>query len=510
MRYLDAVSSNMTLQDVASLSYLVYLDLSRCALEDLQDVPPLLNLHSLKLAHNNIQTMTFSAFLPCEQLQALDLSDNPLATVYVDPSLSALHYNLQRLNISGTRLTGLESANFSILAALEILDVAKSSLSYIGAMGMAGIRNLKVLNITGNDIHQFPPKVFYLLHRLESLLTDSFTLCCQDNLPSHFDHSKCDAPKELLSSCADLLRSDAYRACLWLLAVLTVLGNVGSFSFRVLAERSQSGFHVLVTQLCLADLLMGLYLVMLGQADSAYRGVYFRQERQWRGSITCSVAGFLALLSSEVSAFIICLITLDRFLVLRFPFSQLRFHRKSALVACGVCWMLGILLAAVPVLPAFHHWQLYGGTGICLPLPTATDTFPGWHYSFGVTIVFNFVLFLFVALGQASIFWSVRINTMGSDVVSSRLKDVIVARQLLTVVVSNFLCWFPIGLLGMLAFKGVPIPGDVNVAVAIFILPINPALNPFIYTFNMLVEKSRKRREERLLQWLAKNAATFK
>ena len=79
-------------------------------------------------------------------------------------------------------------------------------------------------------------------------------------------------------------------------------------------------------------------------------------------------------------------------------------------------------------------------------------------------------------------------------------KDMTVARRLLTVVISDFVCWFPIGVLGLLSSAGYPISGEVNTAVAIFVLPLNSALNPFLYTFNTLVEMRRKAYEQRLMK----------
>lgn len=63
---------------------------------------------------------------------------------------------------------------------------------------------------------------------------------------------------------------------------------------------------------------------------------------------------------------------------------------------------------------------------------------------------------------------------------------------------SHILCWFIIGLLGLLASIGVAIPGDVNVAMAIVVPPVNSALNPFLYTFNTILEKRRRLEESRL------------
>jgi hypothetical protein len=84
--------------------------------------------------------------------------------------------------------------------------------------------------------------------------------------------------------------------------------------------------------------------------------------------------------------------------------------------------------------------------------------------------------------------------------------DLTVARRLITVAVTNFLCWFPIGLCGILAWISWPIPGEVSVAMAMLVLPINAALNPFLYTFNVIVEKRKKSQMEKMLNKLKSEA----
>lgn len=83
---------------------------------------------------------------------------------------------------------------------------------------------------------------------------------------------------------------------------------------------------------------------------------------------------------------------------------------------------------------------------------------------------------------------------------SRKSADLRIARRLVSVALSDFLCWFPIGLLGLLAARGVAVPGEVSVGLAILVLPLNSALNPFLYTINMLLERRRRGRDERLLK----------
>nr|KAG5700374.1 hypothetical protein BaRGS_029626 [Batillaria attramentaria] len=202
----------------------------------------------------------------------------------------------------------------------------------------------------------------------------------------------------------------------------------------------------------------------------------------------------------EVSAINICLITLDRFLVLRFPFRhKLHFRKRSAQIACAVTWAVGTIMAAIPLLPEMSYWQFYSQNGICIPLPITRKSFPGQDYSFGVMIVLNFVLFLLIAVGQVFIYWSIRSNSMSmADSTTKTSKDLAIARRLVTIALSDFLCWFPIGCLGLMAAAGQPISGELNVAMAIFVLPFNSALNPFLYTVNVILERRRQEQERRL------------
>ena len=220
----------------------------------------------------------------------------------------------------------------------------------------------------------------------------------------------------------------------------------------------------------------------------------------------CKIAGFLSFLSGEVSAFNICLITIDRFLVLKFPFSKFHFSKNSALAACGVIWCIGILLASIPLLPITSHWQFYSQTSICTPLPfLPQNSFPGYSFAFAVMININFILFLLIALGQLMIYSSVIANSMNSESTTKTTKEARMARRLITIAVSDFLCWFPVGFLGVLAYSGVSINTEVNVAVAIFILPINAAFNPFLYTINILLEKRQQAQEKILMEQLRKD-----
>ena len=67
-------------------------------------------------------------------------------------------------------------------------------------------------------------------------------------------------------------------------------------------------------------------------------------------------------------------------------------------------------------------------------------------------IVFNFSLFMLIAVGQALIYYSIKVNTVkNAGQRSTGGRDMAVAKRLLAVVMTDFACWFPVGVIGILA-----------------------------------------------------------
>ena len=498
LRYLTADGTGMKLQNVSSNRMLIHLSLQRCGISDIDSVD-FPNLQSLDLSHNLLTHFSGTDIEHLGNLRNFSIASN-----------TAVSANIANHNVS---LSTLISVDFSGLGIEEISDTLLQPFSNIQYLNLSGNRvhkvssrgfsklyHLKVLDLTGSPMTDFPRDVFKDLQNIKTINVDNYVLCCPTILPEWFNSEDCHAPVDEVSSCDALLKADIFRVFLVVYVVSALLGNLASFVYRVFCERNvkkQVGFDVFVTHLCVSDFLMGVYLAIIGVADRWYYGSYEWNDRKWTRSGACHLAGFLSFLSSEVSAFLICFITLERFLSIRFPFSNMRFSVKSAQVLSVAGWVVGVVLAAVPLLPFTEHWQFYSQTGICIPLPITRKRFPGSDYSFYVMIVLNFVLFLLIAVGQLLIFWSFYSHSKRVIRPGKKAEDMTVARRLLLVVMSDFLCWFPIGLLGLMARSGVPISGKVNVAMAIFVLPFNSAVNPFLYTLHTAMDRRRQARNAR-------------
>jgi hypothetical protein len=112
--------------------------------------------------------------------------------------------------------------------------------------------------------------------------------------------------------------------------------------------------------------------------------------------------------------------------------------------------LFSVIAAIFPVAyEGYFKNEFYSKSGVCIALPLTRDRPPGWVYSLSVFVCLNFFTFVLVAVGQLSIFIEIRKSSgIATTVQTARKRDLKVARNLLLVVATDFMCWFPIGVMG--------------------------------------------------------------
>ncbi|KAH9499548.1 hypothetical protein Btru_078099 [Bulinus truncatus] len=379
---------------------------------------------------------------------------------------------------------------------LKHLNLSYTKVSSFDEFRIPGNFKLKSLDIRGIEIKEIHRNYFHGLSISEMLLASDYRLCCEVILGDNIYSDICQAPSDAISTCNHIVGDTLKRVIIWIVGLLTVGGNGLVLIYRLVWKKENIfKAHILfVIGLAVSDFIMGVYLLIIASADIYYTNEYVLNESIWRHGALCQFAGFLSTLSSETSTFFICWITFDRFIVVKFPFDENITSTKGKYVAFISSWILGFLLALIP---AVHpDWEIYSSNGMCLALPLSTREFKGWEYSFAIFVVLNFVLFLFIAVGQVAIFSSIvktrrRLSCTKLNEVDNR-QETALAKKLALVALTDFLCWFPIGIMGMLSVGGQRYSSDVYAWVAIFILPINSAVNPMLYTIPELYKKFEK------------------
>ncbi|XP_053400437.1 G-protein coupled receptor GRL101-like [Mercenaria mercenaria] len=435
-------------RDNLSFPFMLRLNISSCEIQKVNSMAffHINNLLTLDIGNNKIKVLPENVFGNLHHLVFLNLDGNFELTVVSSSAFRGLR-NIRSLRLSGTKLKIISSLTFSGLN-LQTIDISNNRIEEIENYAFNNT-SVQKINFEGNDVLKFGKFIFNDVTSLQELRTPAFKFCCIR--PCYIGEDKCFPSKNEFSSCEDLMRNSVLQAVLWLVGIASLFGNLGSITYRLVydRERLKIGYGIFVTNLAAADFLMGVYLIIIAVVDSLYRNRYIFMDDQWRKSVWCTIAGVMSTVSSEASVLFLCLITLDRLLVIKYPFGTIRFGPLKAYICCGLSWITAIALAVIPTIyTSYFQSRFYSKTGVCIALPLTRDKPPGWIYSVSIFVGLNFCTFIIVAFGQVSIFTELRKATYGiKKTQKSRRRDLQVARNLILVATTDFLCWFPIGVM---------------------------------------------------------------
>ncbi len=298
------------------------------------------------------------------------------------------------------------------------------------------------------------------------------------------------------------MRISILRICIWILGLSALFGNAYVIVRRVVRTLIQSGKknvgrvqNIMVGHLAIADSLMGVYMLIIASADVYYRDIYAYYADEWQTSGICKFAGLLSVLSSEASVFFMTAISVDRFIGVVYPFSTMKLRPTSAKVTAALIWFFAFVISLIPLLfRGYFGDAYYGRSSVCLALPLTTERPAGWEYSVFVFLGINLVAFIVMLICYGFMYMAVKSSSGAAGRrTEARAQEIELALRMAFLVFSDMLCWMPIVIMGILATSGVvEIPPISYAWTAVFVLPLNSSLNPYLYTILTREMKKRK------------------
>ncbi|GFT36723.1 relaxin receptor 1 [Trichonephila clavipes] len=189
-----------------------------------------------------------------------------------------------------------------------------------------------------------------------------------------------------------------------------------------------------------------------------------------------------------------------RYMSIIHPLSVKKRTLQSAGAAMAIAWSIAILFSALPILNLDYYGdEFYGNNGVCLPLHIHDPFGQAWEYSTFLFCGLNFAAFLYILFAYISMFFTISHSKIGLRCTQQQ-QDRNIAKRFFFIVATDFLCWVPIVFIKVIAMTGVPIQEDLYAWVAVFLLPVNSAINPILYTLTTKLFK----------QHLAKMVYNFK
>eukprot|EP00118_Oscarella_pearsei_P015645 m.142458 g.142458 ORF g.142458 m.142458 type:complete len:1171 (+) comp38361_c0_seq16:45-3557(+) len=504
-----------------NLSKLFDISLDNNRLKELTDesFEGLVSLEKLYLADNPISKISSGAFSHCRSLTHLDLNNSEFPTLPLD-GLS----NLRKLIVKGNKVMKKFSANESDLPAVEelVLHFAyhccpwlKFDLHPSATPTAPSYLPVVPAPIAGKGKDGFAPDdasggasgdTSYedddddlrgpdLLNNVSipNMSAEAWKKF-QQNSSARFPvvrkvrHVKCSPQPNPMTPCSDLFPEWWMRLFVWLYIVVILSANTIVFIVIVASrpkyETRTSSFFIMF--LSLADFLMGVYLLILAVVDLTTTSEYSEHALDWQVSSGCNAAGFFAVFSSMLAVFTLTIITIDRFISMRFTMGgKWRLNLQKARVSV----ILGVIFALVVAVLPLTGVSSYNEVGICLPFSVESHKDLGF---ITFLLVIRLVSLLIIGLAYYLIY---KKYTESQSVWNPKEKKVAIRMTFL--VVSNCICWVPISVLGLLVLYG---PRDEIVSLSpegsgkislfaakilvIFFFPFNAALDPFLYAIN--------------------------
>ncbi|XGW06937.1 hypothetical protein V3C99_016894 [Haemonchus contortus] len=288
-----------------------------------------------------------------------------------------------------------------------------------------------------------------------------------------YQNITCTPQPDAFNPCENIVGLWILRKAIWPVCTAAILGNVLVWVILGLAFEKRMRVHYLfMINLAIADLITGVYLAVLAVQDVRTGDEYYRHAVSWQTGYGCSMAGFFAVLSSELSIISMFFIAFEMAYNTRYAFygQRLRFPVACAMMAGG--WVFALMMATAPLLGL----SSYSTASICLPLRLHNIGDRAYIIFF---LLFN--LFAFIAMVVCYGYLMLMLKDPSTP---SRAEDNLIIKKMIWLVGADFLCWAPTLFFGLSAAMGHPLISLSSAKfLLVFFFPINASANPFLYVF---------------------------
>ncbi|XP_061911379.1 LOW QUALITY PROTEIN: follicle-stimulating hormone receptor [Entelurus aequoreus] len=403
---------------------------------------------------------------------------------------------LHNLSLRGNRqLAYIHPNAFAGSSDLVMIDVSHTALDTLPVAILGRLQWLKAESAF--RLKELPPQRFYgkLLHANVTYPSHCCVLLGLYKNNSMW-HPLCSTPKareeaaffqancvnisttctplpDAFNLCGDIMDTSQLRALIWIVSILTLLGNMAVLLVLLGSRSKLTVPRFLMCHLAFADLCMGVYLVVIATVDTLTQGHFYNHAIYWQTGPGCGAAGFFTVFASELSVFTLTVITLERWHTITHalrPDRKLRLRHACGVMAAG--WIFSLLAALLPTMGV----SSYSKVSICLPMDVESAASQVYVVSL---LLLNILAFACVCGCYLSIYL-----TMRNPSAAPAHADAHVAQRMAVLVFTDFLCMAPISFFAVSAALKLPLitVSDAKLLLVIF-YPINSCSNPFLYAF---------------------------
>jgi len=457
--------------------YLVILDVSNNEIDLFcpTSVNGLQNLVELNLSHNNLKVVDVAILEKLTNVRYIFLQNNMITyignAICIQKTIQGKEQHSQNtfglihhLNVSNNKLWSLPLGYLSKFSAIGALDV----------------HNNEVRWQTSDDVGS--------VKQVDLLVADSDGLCCIS-----LNVRTCIAPvtSSPISDCYSMLPNTLFKGIVWVFGFFSMGLNTFVSLYRIWELRLDVKPHsFLMLNLSLVDLLMGFYMLMLGVSDVYYIGGFIKYRRFWIEGYFCKALLALSVMSSQMSLYFLCLISVFQ----KCTLSSLQSSNWKNTRFLGFLCLLGWVGNIIPLLVISiigYYFNVIFVTNTCLIVSLKASQFnAAWISMVTLLVTLNLSeLFTIAAMNacvaQVTLKSSKNLKRFGN--IMNNRKAHHTCLLLFFFALCNFLCWLPVHSVMLYNLW----TQQLNVALVnwfgIVVIPLSSLVNPCLYTLRKVL-----------------------
>ncbi|XP_069694842.1 uncharacterized protein [Periplaneta americana] len=477
----------------------------------------LVSLALLDLEHNLLYSLKSDVFIGLTSLNMLWLSHNRLSTLHPDVFVHLTKLNYLYLN-GNEELQIPSNSSFLNTLTVENLYISDCNVSCVTHKSFENATRVKVLDLRNNHLKTIDENIFRIMPRLTDLflygnplecdcgLLEVWRWCQKHNIKVVKDTEvvRCESPEQVSgmwwgvlgkAQCTNqsITFEEGYKAVIpafvntadyyarynnfvtyvqpviyIFLLIFGTVGNVGVLVVIICNSEMHTVPNVYIMNLAVSDLILLTMNTILSYINA--------ESESWQlGEVCCKIFGFFRHSSIGVSAYLICVMSIQRYQVISRPLHN---RRQSMTRIVTIATILGVWticsLFAIPYTLAMH----------------ADDTcsvYESWKY-YQKVVVFELVVFCILPLGVTACMYCLTARHLmrSTNIVSGRIHNQGNSRRSTTRIVLSFTLVFVVSFLPyhilitciVRAEFAYPIEMYYMYAISTYLLIFNSCFNP--------------------------------
>ncbi|XP_039594617.1 follicle-stimulating hormone receptor isoform X1 [Polypterus senegalus] len=427
------------------------------------------NIRELRLPKNGIREIERYAFNGTEVEKLVLMGNHHLTKIHKDAFLGA----------DGPLVLDISKTSISVLPTSMLTKIRR--LSATSAYNLKKLPNMDIFSSLTEANLTYPSHCCAFATSKKNQST-RHSLCSISNISegephwyNEFCREKtkviCSPKPDAFNPCEDIMGNIFLRILIWIISILAILGNFAVLIVLLTSRYKLTVPRFLMCNLAFADLIMGIYLLLIASVDIHTKSQYYNYGIDWQTGAGCSTAGFLTVFASEFSVFTLTVITLERWHTITYAMQlerKVRLRHALAIMIGG--WIFAVIIALLPLIGVSSYMKV----SICLPMDI--ESLHSQAYIVFILLL-NVIAFITICICYLKIYFTVRNPNFNSS-----NSDMRIAKRMAILIFTDFLCMSPISFFAISASFKVPLITVTHSKVLLVLFyPINSCANPFFY-----------------------------